>query len=162
MKDSEKHLETLYSRLAEYLQSHKEAILNEWVAQVSRDSDVPTDPLTKTEIIDHVPQIFDAIVQTLLQHGSSAATADADKNIVRHTIIRWVQDYNLEALLREISLLRTELIRCLRVFEDEQQDFGKDAHAFMSTTVHINFDEIVLDATETFLKLKMRADADEV
>ncbi len=162
MEDSEKRLETCCGRLAEYLQSHKESFIADWVAQVHKNSGVPSDPLTKLEIIDHVPVIFDAIIQALRQHSSDTTTEQVQKNAARHAIIRWAQGYNLQAVLREVSLLRAEFIPLLRAFEDEQQCFGSDAHLFTSTVIHRILDGVVMDATDVFFKLKTRGDGDEV
>ena len=63
MKNTEVRPESASVRLAAYLESHKDAMTNEWVERVSKDSAVPTDFMTKPEIIDHIPQIFDAIIQ---------------------------------------------------------------------------------------------------
>ena len=161
MNSSEKRPESASGCLAEYLQEHREAIISEWVAQVRKDSDVPTDSLTKPEIVDHVPQIFDATVQALRQQRSDAATEEVQRISTTHTIIRWAQDYDLQGMLREISLLRAELIRHLRAFEEEQRSLGSDAHLHTSTTIHIILDDIVLDATEAFLRLKAQAGGDD-
>ena len=158
MEESEKQPESASGCLADYLQEHKDAIISAWVAQVRKDSDVPTDSLTKQEVVDHVPQIFDAIIQALRQHRSNTATVEVKAITTTHTKIRWAQDYKLQAMLHEISLLRAELIRHLRAFEEGQQSFGREAHLQTAMTIHIILDDIVLDATETFLRLRTRAD----
>jgi hypothetical protein len=153
MKNTEAHLESASGRLAAYLDSHKDAMTNEWVARVRKDSAVPTDSMTKLEIIDHLPAIFDAISEALRQRRSDTTTEQLHEIAVRHTIVRWIEHYNLQAVVREISLLRTEFIYHLRVFEEEHPDFGTAPRLFASTTIHQILDDILIDATNTFLKL---------
>ena len=160
-KNSESHLENPCGRLADYLQSHKEALIAEWLAQARKDSDVPTDPLTKLEIIDHVPKIFDAMLMALRKQCSDTAMDQVQEVTARHTIIRWVQNYDVQAVLREVSLLRAQFIRHLLAFESEHPDFGSEARLVNSTTIHSILDDIVMDATETFLKLRARSEGDQ-
>jgi RsbT co-antagonist protein rsbRD N-terminal domain len=153
MKNTEAQPESAIGRLAAYVESHKDAMTNEWVARVRKDSAVPTDSMTKLEIIDHLPAIFDAISEALRQRRSDTTTKQLHETAARHTIVRWIEHYNLQAVVREISLLRTEFIYHLRVFEEEHPDFGIAPRLFASTTIHQILDDILIDATKTFLKL---------
>jgi hypothetical protein len=158
MKNTEVRPESASVRLAAYLESHKEAMTSEWVGRVRKDSAVPTDFMTKPEIIDHIPQIFDAIIQALRQHRSDTTIEQVHQIAARHTIVRWIEHFNLQAVLRELSLLRAEFIYHLRVFEEEHPDFGIAARLFASTTIHQILDDAVIDTTNTFLKLTERDD----
>src|SRR5260370_34498315 len=86
MKNTEVRPESASGRLAAYLESHKDAMTNEWVGRVRRDSAVPTDSMTKLEIIDHIPQIFDAISEALRQHRSDTTTEQLHEIAARHTL----------------------------------------------------------------------------
>ena len=59
MKKNEAHPESISGRLATYLTEQKDAIIKAWVAQVRKDSTVPTDTMAMLEIVEHVPAIFD-------------------------------------------------------------------------------------------------------
>ncbi len=131
---------------------------NEWVERVRKDSAVPTDFMTKPEIIDHIPQIFDTIIQALRQHRSDTTIEQVHQIAARHTIVRWIEHFNLQAVLRELSLLRAEFIYHLRVFEEEHPDFGIAARLFAAATIHQILDDAVIDTTNTFLKLAERDD----
>jgi hypothetical protein len=153
MKDTEAHPENIHGRLADYLESHKDAMTNEWVKRVREDPGVPTGSLTKLEIIDHLPLIFDAIIQALRQHRSDIAIEQLHQVAVRHTIVRWIERFNLQAVLREISLLRTGFIYHLRGFEEEHPDFGIVARLLASITIHRILDDMLIDAIDMYLKL---------
>lgn len=161
MNNSEDHLENACTRLADYLVSHKQEIIGEWVAQVRQEHDAPSDALTRLEIVDHIPDISDAMIQALRNRCSDTALEQVKKVADRHTIIRWVQGYDLLAVLNEVSVLRAVFIRHLSVFDELHPDFGNDAQLFNSTTIHGILDEIITDATDAFLKLKARGGGDE-
>ena len=156
----EAHPGWVSSQLAEYLQLHKAPFMARWVERVRKDSGVPSDFLSETEVIDHVPVIFDAIIQALLKHRRGATMEQVQEIAARHTIIRWVQDYDLRAVLKELSLLRTEFICHLRDFEDGQPVASHDQHLVTATTIHRILDGIVMDAVDTFLTLRTRSPGD--
>lgn len=147
-------------RFADYLQAHKDLMMRDWLARARADSEVLSDAMTQVELLDHVPKIFDAMVQEL-RDRCSVTKSDVQEITARHTVIRWVQRYDLRAVLCEMSLLRTEFVRHLLAFEEKNKDLGSEARLLNATTIHRILDDIVVDATDTFLKLKDRADADE-
>jgi hypothetical protein len=67
----------------------------------------------------------------------------------------------LRAVLREVSLLRAAFIRQLLIFDAENPDLGSQERLLNATTIHRTLDDIVSDATDTFLRLKGRADRGE-
>ena len=160
--NSERHQENTCGLLAEYLQAHKEALIGEWLAQARKDSDVPSDPLTKLEIIDHVPKIIDAMILALRNRCNDTSMEQVQEVTARHTIIRWVQNYDVHAVLREISILRAQFIRHLLAFENEHPDFRNEARLFNRTTIHSILDDVVMDATDTFLKLRAHSGGDQL
>jgi len=139
--------------LANYLEKHKDEMTVAWVERMRKSRAIPTDSMTVPEIVDHVPQIFDAVIQALRKHRSDEAMDQIAETSAWHVVIRWQQHYDLHAVLREISLLRTELIYHLQVFQEAHPEFGIAQRLFASKTIHRILDEIAYDATEKFLKL---------
>lgn len=148
-------------RLADYLEMHKDPLMNDWLKQARADAVVLSDSLSRIELIDHVPMIFDAIVE-VIRDRCGKTTSDVQDITARHTIIRWAQHYDLRAVLREVSLLRAALIRQMLAFDEQAGDLDSDSRLFTATTIHRILDDIVMDATETFLELKNRGDGDEI
>jgi hypothetical protein len=146
-------------RLADFLQAHKASLLKQWLARTRADSAIQSDSLSRLELVDHVPGIFDALVQAL-RHRCSETQGDVQEITARHAVIRWVQRYDLRAVLREVSLLRTEFIRQLISFDKQDGTLGSEARLLNAMTVHRILDDIVMDATDTFLKLEGRSDGD--
>lgn len=157
MNNPDEHLPAACARLADYLQSHKDEVISEWIANVRWDPSVPTEALTRPELTDHLPNIFDAIVQAIRDACTHANDDQVQHLAARHTIVRWVQNYDLKAVLRELSLLRAGLIHHLCAFEEHAPDFGIQARLFTSTVIHGVVDDIIRDATETYFGLKTQA-----
>jgi hypothetical protein len=147
------------AQLADYLQANKDALMNEWLARVRQDSVVLSDTLTQLELVDHVPKIFDAMMQALRNH-SDETTSDVKEIAARHTVIRWVQRYDLHAVLREVALLRAAFVRQLLAFDLQTEGLENDARLVNAMTIHRILDDIVMDATDTFLQLKDRAEVE--
>jgi hypothetical protein len=160
MKSSANESNDACGRLADYLQTNKDLLMKDWLAQARGDSAVLSDALSQLELEDHVPKIFDAMIQAL-RNRCSATTNDVQEVTARHTVIRWVQHYDLRAVLREVSLLRAAFIRQLLAFDEQANGLSHRARLLNVTTIHGILDDIVMDATDTFLKLKDRADGDE-
>jgi hypothetical protein len=160
MNTSDRASNIACGRLADYLQAHKDLLMKEWLAQARADSEVLSDLLTRIELVDHVPRIFDAMVQEL-RSRCGETKSDVQEITARHTVIRWVQHYDLRAVLREVSLLRAGFIRQLLVFDEQNRDLGSDARLLNTTTIHRILDDIVMDATDTYLRLEGRGDQGE-
>lgn len=157
MKNSANDQNGACGRLADYLEANKDLLMKEWLTLARGDSAVLSDALTQLELVDHVPRIFDAMVQALRNRCSETAN-DVQEITARHTVIRWVQRYDLRAVLREVSLLRAAFIRQLLAFDEQASGLSTGSRLLNATTIHRILDDIVMDATDTFLKLKSRAD----
>lgn len=149
------------SRLADYLQANKEPLMVEWLAQARGDDAVPSEDLSKLELVDHLPKIFDAMIEALRESCSVTTMEQVQEITARHTVIRWVQQYDLPGVVREVSLLRAEFIRHLLLFDEQNPDVGMSARLLNSTTIHRILDGIVTDATDTYLHLRARNDGSE-
>ncbi|MEO8672651.1 MAG: RsbRD N-terminal domain-containing protein [Tahibacter sp.] len=160
MTNREDSHEAASESLADFLQGRREALLNNWLAQASRDSDVPSESLTKLQLIDHVPKIFDAVIEAFRRQRSDATMEQVKDVTARHTIIRWAENYDLRAVLREVSLLRAEFVRHVLAFDEQPPDRGSEARLRNSMTLHRILDDIVMDAADTFLNLSARSDSD--
>lgn len=159
MDTSRAQRERACGQLGDWLRSHSPALISEWVVQVRSDAKVPSFSMTNPEIIDHVPQILEEIIEALRRECQT--TPEVQQVTARHTIVRWAQGYDLNAVIREVSLLRTVLILKSRAFEQQYREPDGDGLVFASTIVNRILDDVVMDATDTFLKLKARAQGSE-
>jgi len=153
MQNTEAQFESVSGRLAGYLERHKELITTSWVERVRNNPRVTTGSMTRPEIMDHIPDIFDSIIQALRQPRDDAAMKQIREASAQHVVVRWQEAYDLYAVLREIALLRTELIYQLCLFEETHPEFGMTERLFASVTINRVLDHIMSDSTEKFLKL---------
>lgn len=149
---TEAHPDSVNGRLASYLVTKKEAILAEWLERVRADSSIiPADTLNTIALKNHLPEIFDDLIDTLRRYGSETVAEQAVRDAEEHGATRLRQGYELPELLRELKLLRSVFIFYLRTFEDINPDDGMAARLFISTTLHTFLDEMMIDATEEYL-----------
>src|SRR5215469_8006386 len=153
MRNGETPRKDISDCLANYLERHKELITASWVERVRNSQAVPTVSMTRPEIIDHIPDIFDAIIRALRQPLSKTAMEQIQKTSGEHVVVRWQKGYNLYAVIREIAALRTEFIYQLRLFEETHPEFAMTQRLFASTTIHGILDYVICDATNKFVKL---------
>ena len=153
MKNGKTPPKTVSECLANYLEKHKELITTSWLERVRNSQSVPTASMTRPEIIDHIPDIFDAIIRALRQPLSENAMEQIKEASGEHVVMRWQKGYDLYAVIREIAALRTEFIYQLRLFEETHPEFAMTQRLFASTTIHGILDYIICDATERFLRL---------
>ncbi len=147
----EAHPDSVNGRLADYLASEKESILAEWLKRVRGDPEIiATENLNTIALKDHLPEIFDDLIETLRSYGCEVVAGQAVKDAEKHGATRLEQGYELPEMLRELKLLRAVLIYHLRTFEDLNPDDGMTARLFTSTTLHAFLDEMAIDATEEY------------
>lgn len=148
----EAHPESVNARLANYLASKKEMIITEWLERVRADPAISsTETLNTVALKNHLPQIFDDLIETLRRYGCEVVAGQAVKDAEEHGYTRLRQGYELTEMLRELKLLRSVLIFHLRSFEDLNPEDGMAARLFTSTTLHAFLDEMAISATEEYL-----------
>lgn len=93
--------------VADHLAAQRDAIALRWLSTVKADADIEaTDQLTHTQLLDHLPSIFRDLCQFLRWRDAAALTGEAREDAQEHGHHRWEQGYQLDALLRELDVLR--------------------------------------------------------
>jgi hypothetical protein len=141
------------ANLADYLALRKDVLVVQWMSAARKSGSIPSDALTRLELIDHVPKIFEATIEALRHRRTEEAMERVQEATARHTIVRWVQKYDLRAVLREVSLLRAVFIAEMHAFADARPQVDARSRLSDSLTIHRILDDVVRDATDTFLKL---------
>jgi len=109
--------------------------------------------MTRPDIIDHIPDVFDAIIRALRRPLTEAGMEQIEEASDEHVVIRWQKGYDLYGVLREIAALRTEFIYQLRLFEETHPEFAMTQRLFASTTIHGILDHVMCDGADKFLQL---------
>lgn len=107
--------ESTPSQLAEFLRSHRAEILEEWARSV-RDRPA-TAGLSREQLIDHLPDLLDAIAETGEAHVEDPRARLATDSAERHALERLTEGLDLAHVVVELAVLRDCI---LKVWDDER------------------------------------------
>jgi hypothetical protein len=138
--------------LSNYLADRRRQILDEWIARVLRDKDVPAaNQQSLVQLEDHIPQILDDLSRALDEAFSQQIKDRIAWRAGIHGRIRWQQNYNMPQIIREISDLRTVLICHLAEFNDKRMpDLNGELGVFATVVLHSFFDLLILFAVDQY------------
>src|SRR6266446_852880 len=91
-------------RLADFLRTHRETILSDWLTAVR--SLAPARRLDRPMLIDHLPQYLDDLADFLDEVRAGHTAAEPVKAPVMHALERLEVGYNLSEVVEEYALLR--------------------------------------------------------
>ena len=149
---------TIGARLAAFLTDRQEEIISEFSAAVHHDSKVQTsETLSEKQLTKHIPQLLDQLAETLCNAFSQEVKEDAAYTAATRGHQRWQKGYDLSELLRELALLRSELIRQLVAFLDQNPGDGGASRLFVMTTIHRFLDDSMRVSVEQFMAAQERA-----
>src|SRR5215210_1294451 len=101
----------LLNRLTAFLCERRERIARDWTAAVHRDDEIQTsETITAKQLRDHLPEMFDDLVDLLRRPEDLVQQEQADRNARSHGFHRWQQGYSLLELLRELARVRNIII----------------------------------------------------
>ena len=133
------------SPFADFLDQRRKEITAEWLRRVRGDRKIPSaDDLPREELLDHLPYLLDTIIKQL------RGTPVDQVNSQSHGEIRWKQQYCLDEVLREISVLRNVLIEVLfRFYHDTKAELKLQVQA--SDLLHACLDLTISNSTAGFV-----------
>jgi hypothetical protein len=132
--------------VADHLAGEREAIAQRWLRAVKADADIEaTDQLTHTQLLDHLPSIFRDLCQFLRWRDAAALTGEAREDAQEHGHHRWEQGYQLDALLRELDVLR-------RIVLSEVGTVSRQADAAVEEAARTLVEEFFSFVTRTSVK----------
>ncbi len=134
-----------------------DAITLEWVNRVKTDSYMQSDnPLSLSQIVDHVPQMLEELCDVLSDGGEPDFQAIRASS--KHGYTRSLAGYTLTELLRELELLRDCVFNFVAETEVKQGINRPDSiHALR--LVNQYFGEDIIFVVEHYLKRKASAQA---
>lgn len=104
--DAEVRRATL-AKLADYLQSQRVAVTDQWLMAVRRDPEIAAaDRLTHQQLVDHLPEIFEECCAFLRTRDASVLVEDAKSDAKTHGGVRWADGYKIDELIRELEVFR--------------------------------------------------------
>jgi signal transduction histidine kinase len=139
---------------ADFVLAHREQILQSWIATVDQHPNISTsDNLTYTQLLDHLPELCTELAALLKEPDAQQIKREARQDARAHGWKRWRQGYKLEELIREICLIRRDLIDTrlkASAAVDERFDLGAQNSA--RRVVECFFDNVIIEATVQFVE----------
>jgi signal transduction histidine kinase len=100
--------------LSQLLSQKTDSIIEQWVAAVAHDRQIPTtDQLSRVAIRDHIPYVLEALTTVLSQTANSDIETIANASL-QHGLQRAEQGFEPTEIAREYHLLRTIIFSNLR------------------------------------------------
>lgn len=111
-------------RLGQRLHESRAELTDRWIAAVLVDQEIEhSDQLTHSQLVDHLPAIYDELCRLLVEQNIESSEPAIRKDAQTHGYYRWTQGYRLDELFRELDILRRILGGFFRRFARENSDF---------------------------------------
>jgi hypothetical protein len=150
--DAESRRTTL-SRLAEYLESQRDAVTEQWLLTVRRDPNIATaDRLTHQQLVDHLPAIYEECCHFLRRRDTSVLVDDAKADAKVHGEFRWQNGYRSDELIRELEAFRRIMAATVLRFVDVDARFAGTLERQASALVHQFFGEVTVNSVKQFVQ----------
>src|SRR3954468_3950648 len=162
MPRSLKDTATTLSAVAEFGQfvlTNQDQITRRWVGVVDRSPEVAaSEDLTYQQVLDHLPQLCTELGLVLKHPDATSIRREAKRDAGRHGRKRWQQGYKLQELIREICLIRNELVgNWLNVFARNRPSFDLASRELARQLVQRFFDDLIIDSTLQFAEEQTEA-----
>jgi hypothetical protein len=148
--------DTLISRGAaqfgQFVLENRERIIRHWITTVDRSPEVPaSEDLTYRQLLDHLPELCQELGAVLKRPDVPAIRDQAARDAGEHGRKRWQQGYNLAELIREVCLIRNDVLDVwLDVFAREHAELDRQSLELVRKTVVRFFDDLVIESTAQF------------
>jgi RsbRD-like negative regulator of sigma factor len=141
------------ARLADHLCAQRGVITDHWVEAVRTSPEIPSaQKLSHAELSDHLPDLFNNLVEYLRTSASADARRRAMREARRHGSRRWDQGYNLAELLRELGTVHRLILRdAIRTFASSFPEWRADVDEAWEVTSGF-FEDAVIGSTEQYVE----------
>ena len=141
------------ARLADHLCAQRGVVTDHWVEAVRTSPEIPSaQKLSHAELSDHLPDLFNNLVEYLRTSASADARRRAMREARRHGSRRWDQGYNLAELLRELGTVHRLILRdAIRTFASSFPDWRADVDEAWEVTSGF-FEDAVIGSTEQYVE----------
>jgi signal transduction histidine kinase len=140
-------------RLADHLCAQRGVITDHWIEAVRTSPEIPSaQNLSHAELSDHLPDLFNNLVEYLRTSASGDARRNVMREARRHGSRRWDQGYNLGELLRELGTVHRMILRdAIRTFASSFPDWRADVDEAWEV-ISSFFEDAVVGSTEQYVE----------
>ena len=148
----------IVSELGEYLLTHREEIIGEWLRAVERNPDITSaEHLDHAELVDHLPELCQELAE-LLKSPQSDHRSDISRTARVHGKYRWRQGYKLEEVIRETSIVRRILFHSwVDAYAREVPQFNGETRRAAENIIHQAVDDVIADSVEQFVEEQQKS-----
>src|SRR3954464_13494201 len=146
------HLLAGVAQFGQFIIENWQRITRHWVTIVERSPEVPaSDDLTYRQLVDHLPELCRELGSILKRPEVAAIRDQAARDAAAHGRKRWQQGYNLAQLIREVCLIRNDVLDVwLDVFMRDNTSFAADSRTAIRKLVMRFFDDLVIESAVQF------------
>src|SRR3954469_22061781 len=140
------------AQFGQFIMDNWQRITRHWVTMVDRSPEVPaSDDLTYRQLVDHLPELCHELGSILKRPDVAAIRDQALRDASAHGRKRWQQGYNLAQLIREVCLIRNDVLDVwLDVFMREHTAFGAESRSAIQKMARRFFDDLVIESAVQF------------
>lgn len=140
------------AQFGQFVLENRERIIRHWLTTVDRSPEIPASAdLAYRQLLDHLPELCQELGSLLQRPDVPAIRNQATRDAGLHGRKRWQQGYNLAELIREVCLIRNDVLDVwLEVFAHEHATFDRQAIGVVRRTVVRFFDDLVVDSAVQF------------
>ena len=144
------------ARFGHFLLTNQERITEHWVGVVDRSPEVSaSEDLTYRQLLDRLPALCGELGSFLKRPDVPAIREQAARDASAHGSKRWHQGYSLSELIREICLLRNDILDVwLSAFAAETDGFDDQAQEVTRKMVRRFFDDMIIESAVQFTEEK--------
>ncbi|MGH8177164.1 MAG: sensor histidine kinase [Steroidobacter sp.] len=144
--------QTVLSRLASYLEAQQQAITEQWLLAVRRDSQIDSaDRLTHQQLLDHLPQLYGELCSFLRERDAAILQDGVERDARKHGHYRWRDGYRLDEVLREVEILSRVLqASTLTRFRELEPEFRGVTEITGRTLVQEFFSEVTISSAQQY------------
>src|SRR3954463_16007406 len=99
------------AQFGQFVLDNQERIIRHWLTVVDRSPEVPaSEDLTYRQLLDHLPELCLELGSLLRRPDVPSIRDQAARDAGAHGRKRWQQGYNLAELIREVCLIRNDIL----------------------------------------------------
>ncbi|MCA1618577.1 MAG: RsbRD N-terminal domain-containing protein [Acidobacteria bacterium] len=131
------------------LKNGQETIVRTWTEKVTADRRVTSDEhLSYLQLVDHIPQIVEELHDALGNGGAEPAALSQGRE---HGRQRWRQGYQLNEVVRELTLLRVTLVEFIELYRGALPARAPDELTRSFHRINIFMDDEIYRTVEAYL-----------